>query len=322
MAARGRLAGLLGPIRRAGLCFGSIATVLLAGCGSHPVPSADAVGPVDRCRRGPAFQSELALGPRSALSTSLTEIKGLVIIDPDGADGVGSVYQHESWDDAGYLGPFVTDRRGDVYVAPVPLVSLIDNPAGMQNRVYRIDSDSREMSLFLELPAAANASERSVFGVVGLAYDCETHSLYASSLAGSTLEAEVGRIFRLDLAAGRIASRLEGVDCLGVGVHRGSNGKRLYCGSARGPLVQSWALDASGDAVGDARLDLPLGQQVSGGRNTVRRIRFTTDGRMELRLFEFRYSLHVSGERIEDVLLFDYDPGRDRWSFVAVAPPG
>ena len=144
----------------------------------------------------------------------------------------------------------------------------------------------------------------------------------ASSLAGSTGEAEVGRIFRLDLAAGRIASRLEGVDCLGVGVHRGPNGKRLYCGSARGPLVRSWALDASGDAVGDGRLDLSLGQQVSGGRKTVRRIRFTAHGRLELRLVEFRYSLHVGGERIEDVLLFAYDPARDRWSFVAVAPPG
>ena len=279
-------------------------------------PTPGPIGAVDGCRAGPRFQHSLGLGKQAALATSLTNVKGLAIVDFEGNNGEGRIYQHETWDDAGFLGPFITDRRGDIYTAPVPLVSLVDNPPELQNRIYRVDSDSQVMSMFAELPPAQPASGASPFGVVGLAYDCETDSLYASSLAGSTAGQEVGRIFHIDLKTQQVLAQLEGVDAMGVGVFNGAGGKRLYFGTARTPAVRSIALDAQGNFVGEPRDEFSFARQVLGGRRTVRRIRFLPTGEMTLNAMDFNFSLQVASKRQEDVLTYRYDPATDRWTFV------
>lgn len=256
------------------------------------------------------------MSPQAALATTFTNVKGLAIFDPLGDNGQGSLYQHETWDDAGFLGPFITDRRGHIYVAPAPLVSVVDNPPELQNRIYRVDSDSQEMTLYLELPWAQPPGGANPFGVVGLAYDCETESLYATSLAGSTAGQEVGRIFRIDLETGQVTSQLEAVDAMGVSAFRGVGGKRLYYSLARTPEVYSIALDAQGDLVGEPRPEFSYAVQTTGGRRTARRIRMAGDDTMTLNLMDFNFSLQVASERREDVLTYRYAPADDNWSFV------
>ena len=281
-------------------------------------PTPGPIGGVDGCRAGPRFQNSLNLGKQAALATSLTNVKGLAIVDHAGNNGQGRIYQHETWDDAGFLGPFITDRRGDIYTAPVPVVSLVENPPELQNRIYRADSDSQVMSLFLELPPAQPPSGASPFGVVGLAYDCETDSLYATSLAGSTAGQEVGRIFHIDLKTKQVLAQLEGVDAMGVGVFNGAGGKRLYFGLARTPAVRSIALDAQGNFVGEPRDEFSFARQALGGRRTVRRIRFLPSGEMTLNTRDFNFSLQVASKRQEDVLTYRYDPATDGWTFVKI----
>ena len=277
--------------------------------------TAGPLGAVDGCRSGPRFQSSLGLGERLALATTLTSVTGLAILEPGVDNGPGRVYQHETWDDAGFIGPFITDRSGHIYVAPVPLVSLEENPPELQNRIYRVDSDSQEMALFVELPWAQPPSGANPFGVVGLAYDCETESLYATSLSGSTAGQEVGRIFRIDLKTGQVTSQLDGVDAMGVSAFNGADGKRLYFGLARTPEVRSIALDARGDFVGESRPEFSYADYTSGGRRTTRRIRFDGSDLMALNLTDFNYSLQVASERIEDRLSYRYDPIDDSWAF-------
>jgi hypothetical protein len=282
------------------------------GAGS-PLP-----GGVDGCRRSPSFVASLALAGQPALATSLTNVKGLAILY--GSPDHQQVYQHETWDDAGFLGPFITDRNGNIYTAPVPLVSLQDNPPELQNRVYRVDSDTQAMSLLVELPPAPVASGGNPFGAVGLAYDCDTESLYVTSVAGSTAKAEVGRIFQVDLRTATVAAQVDGVDAIGVGVFNGTSGKRLYYGSARRAEVDSVALDDSGAFAGEARREVALGAVVRGGRDTVRRIRFgTTD--MTFQLMDFSYSLQVAGERQEDEVTLTYDVATDAWSAPGASAP-
>lgn len=303
------MAALLGAV--------ALAWALLGGRAPSAGPDAGAIGGVDACRKGPRFQHALALGPRAALGTSLTDVTGLALLDPDGGGERGTVYQHETWDDAGFLGPFVTDRHGNVFVAPVPLVSLVENPPEKQNRIYRVDTDSQVMRLFADLPPAAPPSGGSPFGVVGLAYDCDTDSLYASSLAGSTAAREAGRLFRVPLSDARAATHVDGVDAVGVAVFRGRGGKRLYYGLARAPEVHSMALTDDGAFSGAARTELSFSDRVAGGRRTVRKIRFTAGPEVVLHVIDFNYSLQVASVRLEDVLTYRYDPVTDGWDFVA-----
>ncbi|MER2600056.1 MAG: hypothetical protein ABTQ73_11095 [Caldilineales bacterium] len=275
------------------------------------------VGPADGCRAGPRFQTALGTSAQAALATNLTNIKGLAIFDPAANSGQGSLYQHPSWDDAGYLGPFFSDRDGNIFTAPVPLVSLVDNPPDQQNRVYRVDTDTQAMSLFAELPAAQPASGNP-FGVVGLAYDCDTNSLYASSIAGSTAAQEVGRIFHLDAATGQLLDQLDNVDAMGIGVFNSTEGKRLYIAHIRTQQISSIALDALGRFTGEPRLEFSYAGHIAGGRAVVRRIRFTNAQQIVMNMMDFNYSLQVASEQIEDLLTYQYDPASNAWTFTSL----
>lgn len=293
------------------LAIGALAWWVMGG--SRAAPDEGPIGGVTGCQAQPRFTAGLGLGPRAALGSSVTGIMGLAVIDPDKPADAGGVFQHATWDDAGYLGPFVYDRQGNIFVAPAPLASLEDNPPEEQNTIYRVDTDSMEMRPFIALPSTRPPSGANPFGVIGLAYDCETDSLYASSVAGSTAGEELGRIHRIDIPSARVAAQREGRDSFGLGVFRGQAGKRLYFGLARAPELHSIALDAAGDFVGEPRRELSLAELPDGTQDKIRRIRFGPGPEMILQAYDFNYSLQAASERIETVFRFRYDAAADAW---------
>ena len=168
-----------------------------AGSAATPTPIAAPtgtplpIGSVSYCRHNAHFAPKVGLGDTVNASTSERMIKGLVMYNADLAPdqvqlGAPGVYQHPTWDDAGYLGPVATDGVGNIYTAPSPRVSLIDNPPAGANTIYKVDTETGEMKPLVTLPAGAPPSSANAYGILGLAYDCDTGSLYASSVAGST----------------------------------------------------------------------------------------------------------------------------------------
>lgn len=271
---------------------------------------ATAGGTVDYCRAFPKFRETLGFGAQAALSTIERNVMGAVMIQPNAAvSGTTQAYQHPSWKSGGYLGHVIFDRKGDVYTFPVPYVSLIDNPPEKQNMIYRIDGATAVMSPFLTLESAAPPSTQNPFGVLGLGYDCDTNSLYASSVAGSTRDAEVGRIYRIDMNTGKVVFTFDNIDVFGMGIYVGPTGKRLYFGSARTPEVYSVAVDANGDLVGDTKLELTIPDQ----NFKARRVIFDRNGGLQVRGFPFEYSLVVTSERNEKIFNFKFDPAAQKW---------
>lgn len=287
--------------------------VWLARQPGAPPPANFAIGEVTYCRSIPRFAQAMGYTQASVLSTVGKE-KGLVLFDPPGTTGGDpkNIYQHPTWDDAGYFGAPVTDRSGNIYLAPAPRVSLLDNPPEQQNTIYKVDTDTGVMAEFIKLPPAAPLSPNNPFGLLSLAYDCDTESLYASSVAGSTRTDEVGRIFRIDLKTGKVASQFDGVDAFGLGVFNGVTGKRLYFGAARAPEVRSVALDGRGDFAGKPRLEFSMAGLGAEGDEKARRILFTTNT-MEIRAMEFEFNLIATSERQQSVYQLRYNASVDAW---------
>ena len=273
---------------------------------------------VTQCRRLPQFVNTWELSNRALLGTALQGFIGFTISEPPTADFRGEVLQHPTWDDAGTLGPYLLDRTGNIFTAPVPLTSLEINPPEEQNRIYLIDSQTAEMSLYAELPSAAPPSAQNPFGVLGLAYDCETESLYASSVAGSGPLEEIGRLYQLDLDTGQVINQFDNTDAIGLGVFAGADGKRLYYGSARTPQVFSVALDEAGAFSGEPRLEFSLVDLPGLASQRVRRIDFTNPNEMQFRTTEFNFSLRIAGEQVGSVVTMAYDPETESWSLQEV----
>lgn len=273
-------------------------------------------GPVSLCNRLPPFARALGYDESAVLDTQAGENrKGLVLYSrPASAEQQPTdVYQHPTWDDAGYLGQTTTDKFGNIYAAPAPRISLFDNPPELQNTLYKIDANTGVMAAFLSLPWAAAPSPANPYGLLGLAYDCDTHSLYASSVAGSTRLSEVGRIFHIELNTGRVASQLDATDAFGLAVFNGISGKRLYFGSARASEIRSVALAEDGRFAGAPRLEISLAGWGPAGDDKARRLDFTTRNALIVRGVEFNFNLIARSDRPQTTYTLNYDPNTDTW---------
>jgi len=271
------------------------------------------------CQTEPIFLSELGFAGKAIGGTSLTGYIGFVVAEQDDAGNYQQVYQHPSWTMAGYLGPFVRDHLGNTFAAPTPFSSVELNPPEAQNKVYKIDTYSGEMAEFVNLPAALPPSPANPYGVMGLFYDCDTNSLYAASIAGSTAEEVVGRVFRIDTTGGKIEDQWSaGMDILGLGVFSGVHGKRLYVGSARDSGVFSVALDEEGNFAGEPRLEFYLAGLEGGGNDKVQRITFTPGGEMVLKGIDFNYNLSASSKPHCNLYTMTYSPESDSWELKSI----
>ncbi len=265
------------------------------------------------CQRSPGFPGDLGFGAQTYVGTSLDGYMGLTLSDTG-----GRVYQDLTWDDAGFLGPFVYDRVGNIYTAPAPFVNLVNNPPEEQNKIYRVDTTTAKMNEWADLPPAQTPTQNNPFGVLGLFYDCDTESIYAGSVAGSTATEELGRIFRVDRATGEVTDMYENVDAMGVGVFNGVEGKRLYFGSGRDSGIRSIALDEAGHFVGEPEVEFYLAQFDEGGNEKAQRITFDDANQMIVKGIDFNYNLRAASDVARALYTFAYDPNEALWNLVSV----
>lgn len=275
---------------------------------ADPTGSPGPAGALGNCRQLPMWLSGRGGSPQASLSTSERRTMGLVLVDPG-----RPAYQHPSWDDAGWLGPILLDPAGNVLVGPVPVINVLDNPPAGQNTVWQVDAVSEMLKPLIELPPAAAPGPENPFGLMGLALDCETGHVYASSVMGSDRQTERGRIFQLDTRAPKVVSHLDGIDAMGLVLYRGASGKRLYYGHARTPTVWSLPVAADGRLHPVPRLEFSIAGAGPRGDDRARRLRIEADGSMLLNGIEFSFNLVAPTEKPETPYRLRYDHGADRW---------
>lgn len=274
--------------------------------------------PADLCKFSPSFITTYQLKQPVAIDFTQKGFTGFRMIEVNNGQ-TGRILQLPSWDDAGHLGLYTTDRKGNLYTTPIPHISLQENKPEQQNKVYKVDTNSGEMEVFVDLPWKSPPSLNNPYGALGLAYDCDTESLYVSSIAGSGRKEELGQIFQIDLKSGQILNTFEGFDVIGLGVFTTKTGKKLFCGSARDSEIYSIDLDEnSGAFSGDVEFVLSLVEQEGGDFDKGHRIRFFEDNRMEVKGVDFNYSLMVASDPMRNIYNFSYDLEKDDWVFMEV----
>lgn len=257
------------------------------------------------CAAAPKFVKKLGLGQNIDFDTS--ETGRLILLAPVPNSDAVTKYQNQSWNQAGFLGAFAVDREGNIYLAPTPRTGPGVKAAPPQNVIYKVDTQTGNLAQYLELPDTAAPSPENPFGILGLAYDCDTNSLYVSSVAGSTATKEAGHIYRVDLNLNTVANRMDNVDALGMTVGSGAQGQVLYFGSARTPNLRAVNLDAGGNFQGQAR---DVGALADPQR--AQRLVLASPTEMTVRTSEFSFAnveIPVGAQ-----VRFVYDAGADKWN--------
>ncbi len=308
-ASAGILPVLLGLVVLVGAAVG----LSFAFRGAQASPPA-APTAVDGCRSTPQFVAAVATSPDVALATDGREM-GLALRS---ASGSAPVYQHPTWDDAGYLGAIVYDRQGNVYAAPTPRLSLVDNPLAGAATLWRADTASGALRPFATLPGAA--SERNPFGVLGLFYACDLETIYAGSVLGSTPSQERGGVVAIRLPAGEQTWLLEGSDVMGVLLVRQGAGYTLYAGLARRPEILALPLDAQGRPAGAAATLIDLADAGATPQERARKLRLVGD-ELRVDLVPFTFSLQAAASDTPQLrrAVWAWDAAAGAWALRQVA---
>jgi hypothetical protein len=275
----------------------------------------------NECKRLPAFVKQVGFNPAySAFSTSEKRKMGLVLLQinvtGDTSNGGKKIYQHPSWKMAGWLGPIQLDPQGNCFVAPVPVINVLNNPAAQQNIIYKVDGGTGEMKEFTKLPIDSVIVTTNPYGILGFAYLCESNILYVSTVAGSDRQHERGTIFAIESTTGKIIDQLSGTDALGMGISYISGKRKLYFGSPRTSDVYSITLTSTGKFITKPAHEFSIEGIGPRGDDKVRRIKFDKAGTMQLYAIEFNFNLTAPTEKQESVYTCTYAEEEKTWRLV------
>lgn len=273
------------------------------------------------CKANPAFIQALGFNPKhSFFSTSDDKIMGLVLRETerpgDPNARILKTYQHPTWKTGGWLAPILLDEYGNIYTSPAPFINIWNNPIKNNNTIYKVDSQTGVMEIFLQLPNADSINTQNPFGIIGMAYLCDPGVLYVSSVAGSNRKQEKGHIYCIDTKSKKIIDQLDNIDAMGMGISYITGKRELYFGTGRNSDVNAITLLADGKFDGKSRHVFSLLNLGPRGDDKVRKIITRTDGNLMIMGMEFNYNLIAPREKQETAYNFLYDEVNKKWNYV------
>jgi hypothetical protein len=249
--------------------------------------------PADDCTSDPKFLQKMGISRKAMVDTTQSQPVGMSVVETDEKGKMLRRGQHPSWAQAGYLGRVQRDRDGNIYSYAVPGFTLQFNPPEKANFLHRVDTETGVMAPFVEIKSDKGPTERNPFGVLALTLDCAQNALYVATVMGSSASEEHGVIARVGLADRSVRIVKRGVDALSLTIGQSAGSRRLFLGTARDNSVISYGINAQGDLVGDAALEIDLDQIPAAQDKRATVMRFNSRGQLSVRAIPFDYTLAV-----------------------------
>jgi hypothetical protein len=268
----------------------------------------------NQCKGYASFTKQFGFAPdRSAFTTNLTKKKGLFFIEMDANGNTVKLHQDSTWKQAGDLAALLTDETGNTWCLPAPVINTLYNPLRDQNNLYRVSGATGKMELFMKLPGIDTTNIENPYGLMGLAYNCDAHILYVSSIAGSTRSTQRGKIFAIDPINKEIIDTYSAGDVFGLGITKRDGYHKLYMGSARNSNIYTIGLTKEGKFVGTPQLAGSIQGLGPRGDDKVKKIREVGKGDLEITGFEFNFNLTAPAEKQEQKYTLKYNMGTEKW---------
>jgi hypothetical protein len=273
----------------------------------------------NNCKGSPPFIKTMGFDTRlSFFSTSDQKTMGLVLLQSEQSGNPSVItksFQHPSWKKFGWLAPILVDEAGNIYTAPAPFISMLDNPVANNNTIYRVDAKTGVMEEFLKLPFADSINPQNPYGIIAMIYLCETRTLYVSSVAGSRLHEENGHIYAIDVKTKKIIDQLNHTDAMGLGITYTTGRRQLFFGTARNSDVKTVTINSKGKFAGSPQIAFTLNDLGPRGDDKVRRIRSDQSGNLTVHGMEFNFNLIAPREKQETVYNFYYVEDEKKWVY-------
>ena len=258
------------------------------------------------CARQPNFLKKLRINSPVAIDLSQQQYKGLAFLY---GQGMSKAVHLKTWERFDHFSTYALDPKGNMFLTPMPYISIKEKSFEFQKNIYRLDSNSGNLEVWMTLDDV-NAGGNNPFGVISLDYDCDDHSLWVSAIDETDYEHKRGVIYHIDVASKKILQRVEGVDALSLKLLNSEKGKHLLFGGAREHVL--YALNTQ--TLKTIKLfELPYVHE------HIRKIKIRTQNQLELQTIPFSYTLiaETSDKNDRKYYSLKWDEALSLWDLLA-----
>lgn len=263
------------------------------------------IEPMKPCGRLPAFLQTLHITQPVMIDLSQQHFKGVALLS---GKGLRKVLHPKQWEQFAYLGTYVLDPKGNIYLTPMPFISIEPTTFNLQTNIYRLDTQTGKLSLWMHLDDV-KPSSNNPYGVMAIAYDCADGTLWVSAIDESGYQSQKGVIYHIDPRTKRVLNRIEGFDALSLAMAKGEKGERvLLAGSAMENTLYAFTLHDQKVLKRDKIYTLPDPQE------RIRKIRIKAKNFLEIETVLFSYTLIARSEKLNrKIYKLEWNPKKQSW---------
>ena len=234
------------------------------------------------CANHPQFLKELKVTQPITIDLSQQQFKGLAFL---WGKNFSNVIHPKAWETYEHFSTYALDEVGNVYLAPMPFISIKPTTFNLQKNIYKLDSKTGKLDIFINFddvhPSASNP-----YGIISLVYDCDDQTLWVSAIDESDYREQKGVIYHVDVKSKKVLQKVEGLDALTITLLKGEKGKFLLVGSARENALYAYEVaDSKLSESPQKLLELPSPNE------HIRKIKVRGHNLLELQTISFSYTL-------------------------------
>jgi len=260
------------------------------------------------CSRPPQFLQKLKIPQPVMIDLSQKRFKGIALLH--GKD-FQQVLHPEQWEQYEHFSTYSVDEKGNVYLVPIPFISIRPTTFNLQKNIYKLDTQSGKISIFMHfedvIPSAHNP-----YGINAITYDCDDKTLWVAAIDESNYQKQKGVIYHIDLHTKEVLQKVEGFDVLSMAIVKSKKGKYLLVGSARDNGLYAYNIDKGKLSIIAQKLfDLPVVNE------HIRKIKVKGQNLLELQSIPFSYALIVqTSKQDRQKYSAKWDQNKENWSIV------
>ena len=260
--------------------------------------SANNIGTFTRqrsCARAPQFLTAMKIPQPVMIDLSQKHFKGIALLY---GKHFKKVMHPKQWEQYAHLGTYAPDSTGNLYLVPIPYISIEPATFNLQKNIYKLDSKTGKLTLWIHIDDI-HPSANNPYGLSAIAYDCDDGTLWVAAIDESDYRQQKGVIYHIDPRTKEILQRLDGVDALSLALLKSSRGKYLLVGSARDNALYAYPMEDQ--KLIDKSIKL---LELPNANEHIRKIKVTGNNQLELQSIPFSYTLIAQTDK-KDRTVYD-----------------
>ena len=239
------------------------------------------------CSRPPQFLKKMHIPQPVIIDLSQESYKGIALLY---GKEFKNVLHPKQWEQYGHFSTYALDEVGNVYLVPMPFISIEPTTFNLQKNIYKLDTKTGKISIFMYLNDV-HPSPNNPYGINAITYDCDDKTLWVSAIDESDYQSQKGAIYHISPKNKKVLQKFTSVDALSLALLKTSKGKLLLFGSARDNGLYAYKIDKKMTKKPQKILELPSVNM------HIRKIKVTAHNQLELQTIPFSYSLIAQTEK-------------------------